>query len=129
MHSIDLTSYVWRQIELSGKKEKKKSKSHNKDVEMESVDEKNEVATVSSDGVFTMVVGGTIQEKPSDPHLKSSHSSHSLPSPRMKPGLVVCKGILYLYGGVFEDGDKQYTLSDFYSIGNLFYKFLTFYYL
>lgn len=122
MHSIDLLSYVWRQIELTGKKEKKKANKREKDVEMESVDAKNEAPTVSSDGVFTMVVGGSNQDKPSDATLKSSVTSCNLPAPRMKPGLVVCKGILYLYGGVFEDGDKQYTLSDFYSIGKIFLK-------
>lgn len=120
MHSLDLASYVWRQIELSGKKDKKKSSKREKDVEMESVDEKNEVATVSTDGVFTMVVGGSSVDKPAEPNAKTPlNSLHNIPAPRMKPGLAVCKGILYLYGGVFEDGDKQYTLSDFYSIGKL----------
>ncbi len=116
MHSIDLASFVWRQIELTGKRDKKKSKKGDKDVEMESIEEKNEVATVSSDGVFTMVVGGAVADKPAETS-KNSVSSCNTPSPRMKPGLVVCKGSLYLYGGVFEEGDKQYTLSDFYSIG------------
>lgn len=115
MHSIDLATFVWRQIELTGKKEKKKSSKRDKDVEMDSVDEKKEVATVSSDGVFTMVVGGSV-DKPVESS-KASSNSCNVPTPRMKPGLVVCKGMLYLYGGVFEDGDKQYTLSDFYSIG------------
>lgn len=119
MHSIDLASYVWRQIELTGKKEKKKSKKDDKDVEMDSVDEKKEVATVSTDGVFTMVVGGSVGvDKPSAELNKVSFNSFNMPAPRMKPGLVVCKGMLYLYGGVFEDSnDKQHTLSDFYSIG------------
>lgn len=35
----------------------------------------------------------------------------------MKPGLAICKGTLYLYGGEYEDGSKQYTLNDFYSLG------------
>lgn len=118
MHSIDLATFAWRQIELTGKKdkEKKKSKKGDKDVEMDAVDEKNEVAaTVSSDGVFTMVVGGSV-DKPAELS-KTLVNTGNTPTPRMKPGLVVCKGTLYLYGGVFEEGDKQYTLSDFYSIG------------
>lgn len=40
-----------------------------------------------------------------------------MPSPRINPGLVVKDNVLYLYGGMFEDGDKQYTLNDFYSLG------------
>lgn len=41
----------------------------------------------------------------------------SAPSPRMKPGMAVCKGSLYLYGGQFEQGNKQCTLNDLYSLG------------
>ena len=29
--------------------------------------------------------------------------------------------VLYLYGGLYEEGDKQLTLNDFYSIGMLLY--------
>jgi hypothetical protein len=35
----------------------------------------------------------------------------------MNCGLAVKHGLLYLYGGLIEDGDKQFTLSDFYSLG------------
>lgn len=35
----------------------------------------------------------------------------------MKPGLAICKGTLYLFGGEYENGSKQYTLNDFYSLG------------
>lgn len=71
-----------------------------------------------------MVVGGSAEDKANGLKSKDSLDSHNTPSPRMKLGLVVCEGILYLYGGVFEDGDKQYTLSDFYSIGNSCCSFL-----
>lgn len=40
------------------------------------------------------------------------------PSPRINPGMAVKNGVLYMYGGMFEAGDKQYTLNDFYSLGN-----------
>jgi hypothetical protein len=35
----------------------------------------------------------------------------------MNCGLAVKRGLLYLYGGLVEEGDKQFTLSDFYSLG------------
>ena len=38
------------------------------------------------------------------------------PGKRMNTLLAVKHGILYMYGGVFEVGDKQYTLSDMYSL-------------
>lgn len=42
----------------------------------------------------------------------------TFPSPRMKCGMVVCKGHLYVYGGEVEQGKHQYTLNDMYSLGN-----------
>lgn len=46
----------------------------------------------------------------------TSSASTFLPNPRMNANLVVKHGILYLYGGLCEDGDRQLTLSDFYSL-------------
>jgi hypothetical protein len=40
-----------------------------------------------------------------------------VPSSRMNAGLAVKQGKLYLYGGLYEDGDKQITLSDMYVLG------------
>ena len=41
-----------------------------------------------------------------------------VPTPRYGSGLAVNKGLLYLYGGVFEDKDeRQITFNDFYFIG------------
>lgn len=39
-----------------------------------------------------------------------------MPPPRMNAVLTVKSSQLFLYGGIFEVGDKQYTLSDFYSL-------------
>lgn len=39
------------------------------------------------------------------------------PPPRMNAGMVVKNNLLYLYGGIIEDCDRQYTLNDFYSLG------------
>lgn len=30
--------------------------------------------------------------------------------------MAICKGNLYLFGGEYEEGSKQYTLNDFYSL-------------
>ncbi|XP_069951716.1 kelch domain-containing protein 4 [Cherax quadricarinatus] len=30
--------------------------------------------------------------------------------------MAIKRGVLYLYGGMFEDGDKQLTLDDFYTL-------------
>jgi hypothetical protein len=76
-------------------------------------------AVVSDDGIFKVTVGpATSVASPQQYAESSSGAQHVFtPSPRMNCGLVVKHGILYLYGGLVEDGDKQFTLSDFYSLG------------
>lgn len=65
-----------------------------------------------------MTVGGSSTSQVEK--LKETKSINiNVPSARMKPGLAVCKGNLYLYGGEYESGSKQYTLNDFYSLGLL----------
>lgn len=71
---------------------------------------------VSTDGIFTMTVGGS-SGLSNFGKLKSKSSSADIPSARMKPGLAISKGSLYLYGGEYENGSKQYTLNDFYALG------------
>lgn len=74
--------------------------------------------TVSDDGIFTVKVGPVlVDQEPSQSTAVKNKMSNN-PHPRMNAGLVVKHGILYLYGGIFEEGDKQYTLSDLYSLGN-----------
>lgn len=119
MHLLDLTKQIWRPVELKVPKTKKTDKQNLPNNETMDSTEESQAATVSSDGVFTMVVGQKTATK-SDVQKKSSSgagSSSSAPSPRMKSGLTVCKGNLYVYGGIVEDGNKQVTLADFYSIG------------
>ncbi|KAJ7311800.1 hypothetical protein JRQ81_006109 [Phrynocephalus forsythii] len=38
------------------------------------------------------------------------------PCPRSHAMLAVKQGVLYVYGGMFEVGDRQFTLSDFYAL-------------
>lgn len=38
------------------------------------------------------------------------------PCPRSNAMLAVKHGVLYVYGGMFEVGDRQFTLNDLYSI-------------
>lgn len=71
--------------------------------------------SVSTDGVFTITVGGSSSSQAV--RSKAKLSSVNVPSQRMKPGLAICKGTLYLFGGEYENGSKQYTLNDFYSLG------------
>lgn len=73
---------------------------------------------VSSDGVFTITVGGGSSSQVSKTKAKTGNAN--IPSQRMKPGMAICKGTLYLFGGEYENGSKQYTLNDFYALGKAF---------
>ncbi|KAG7097966.1 hypothetical protein E1B28_005276 [Marasmius oreades] len=46
---------------------------------------------------------------PEDPNL-------TIPLPRYNAMLAVLRNTLYIYGGIFERGSREYTLDDFYSI-------------
>uniref|UniRef100_A0A1B0AR69 Kelch domain-containing protein 4 n=1 Tax=Glossina palpalis gambiensis TaxID=67801 RepID=A0A1B0AR69_9MUSC len=79
----------------------------------------NTTSATTTDGTFTVRVAGpgvsasTSLEMPS---FFPNYKSDSLPSPRMNAGLCVCKGILYVYGGLFEEDNKQYTFNDLYAL-------------
>lgn len=80
------------------------------------VDEPKEVV-VADDGVFTVTVGPAPVSNRTDPATKVEENAVFVPSGRMNSGLAVKHGVLYLYGGMVEDGDKQLALCDFYSLG------------
>lgn len=131
MHSLDLAKQMWRLVELreqpsttkTSKKSKAAAAAAGKDAEMAD-DDADESAgdaakTVSSDGVFTMVLGGGggMSASADKTGKKAGTVVGNVPSPRMKASLVVCKKQLYLFGGIVEDGNKQFTLADLYSLG------------
>lgn len=130
MHSFDLAKQVWRLVELkepAQSKATKKSKSADGEDAAMAADEPEApttaaaAKTVSDDGVFTMVLGGSSGGGGGMFGLgattKAAPNVGNVPSPRMKASLVVCKKHLYLFGGIVEDGNKQFTLADFYSLG------------
>lgn len=77
---------------------------------------------VADDGVFTVTVGPATSSEVGNPMepCQSSKSNIFTPSPRINCGMAVKHGLLYLFGGIYEDGDKQYTYADFYSLGKYF---------
>lgn len=75
-------------------------------------------AVISDDGIFKVTVGPVTSTLSSQQDAESSSGAQQAftPTPRMNCGLAVKHGLLYLYGGLVEEGDKQFTLSDFYSL-------------
>lgn len=112
LYCLDLEKNSWRELKLN-----KKSQQGGDDAEPVSDEEPEaKMVTTADDGIFTVSVGPA----PSVSSVKSSNlgtgSASFWPSPRMNCGLAVKRGVLYLYGGMIEDGSKQLTLNDFYSL-------------
>ncbi|XP_042892995.1 kelch domain-containing protein 4-like [Penaeus japonicus] len=136
MYQLDLMKPTWHEVIVTGKKEaaeKKKRRRKKEDGEEEEeseeeeeveeklenmkVDDKTEEKVVSDDGVFTVTVGpSSSSTDKADEATGSASAEVFMPPPRINAGMVVKKGILYLYGGIYEDGDKQLTLGDFYAL-------------
>ncbi|XP_006817339.1 kelch domain-containing protein 4-like [Saccoglossus kowalevskii] len=110
MYSLDLEKGKWFEMSLKSTKTKKKRrrrKTKDKDVaeqqpgETDTSGDKNE----ESDN-----------EDEEDGNKDDDDVEEFIPCARMNTLLVVKHGILYLYGGVYEIGDKEVTLNDMYSI-------------
>lgn len=76
--------------------------------------------TTYDDGVFKVTIGP--QTSNMDCELDEAMDSNDAavplftPAPRMNAQMAIMNNVLYLYGGIFEEGDKQVTLTDFYSL-------------
>ncbi|XP_014206209.1 kelch domain-containing protein 4 [Copidosoma floridanum] len=124
----------WHTVTLSGKNnsttKRRRRKAKDNENEEENDEEKDEeededmaesvevvpkTVITDDDGIFTVTIGPA----PTANKIVNKDGTTVnifMPSPRINPGLAVKHNILYLYGGMYEEGDKQYTLSDFYSL-------------
>lgn len=91
----------------------------NKDDNNEEMQEASSIfinsTVVDNDGIFTVTIGPT--QKTTVDKKENIYKNMFIPCPRINCGLAVKHNVLYLYGGMFEDGNRQYTLNDFYSLG------------
>lgn len=85
-------------------------------IEVNQIEEKIESTTISDDGVFKVTVGPAPITLNKEKCIATDTMKLFRPSARINCGLAIKHGILYLYGGMFEDGDKQVTFSDLYSL-------------
>jgi len=51
-----------------------------------------------------------------EPSADLNDPSLTIPIPRYNAMLAVLRNILYIYGGIFERGSKEYTLDDYYAL-------------
>lgn len=84
-------------------------------MEVEEIKEATEKTTIADDGVFKITLGPSTSE-PGSSLQKADGPKAFQPAKRMNCGLAVKRGCLFLYGGMFEDGDKQVTYADMYSL-------------
>lgn len=111
LHVLDLSSSVWRRVELNKKSSDTPKQS---EMEVETTDQK----TVTNELGFTVTVGGPSTRSSASSKHEPQIEGHNkgFPSPRMNAGITVINKNLYLYGGIYEQGHRQYTLSDFYCL-------------
>lgn len=91
---------AWRKVELKTKKVEK----------METTAaEKEEAPQVktTSDGVFTITVGGSSASKAPVTAGNDQLDTLSGPSPRMNAGIVLVRHHLYVFGGSYEQGESK----------------------
>lgn len=75
---------------------------------------------VEDDGIFTVTIGPASSRIGSSlPEISSmaiTEEKKFRPLPRINAGMAVKHNVLYLYGGMVEEGEREYTLRDFYSL-------------
>ncbi|XP_034945486.1 kelch domain-containing protein 4 [Chelonus insularis] len=122
---LDIEKYYWSIVKISNKNDKSQTiqkligdddDDNNINMRCSTREDKSTpVVTVINDGIFTMTIGSAT-ETSAIVQKNQTNTVIFSPSPRINTGLVVKDNALYLYGGLYEDGDCQYTLNDFYSL-------------
>ncbi|OXU28692.1 hypothetical protein TSAR_007128 [Trichomalopsis sarcophagae] len=134
--AFNLSKLQWHTVNLSGKsdttvKRRRRKVKDNEGAEDDDQEDENEeeedardeamditpakTIVTDDDGIFTVTLGPapTANKVIAD---DGTTINIFTPSARINPGLAVKQNTLYLYGGMFEDGDRTYTLNDFYSL-------------
>uniref|UniRef100_A0A224XNU8 Kelch domain-containing protein 4 n=1 Tax=Panstrongylus lignarius TaxID=156445 RepID=A0A224XNU8_9HEMI len=120
LYTFDIQRNVWSEVSLTGKKENAKGKRRKGSAtEDECIEEESSIQAcemveqVVEDGVFTLRVGATSSHPTSSNEFQEKIVPQH-PHPRINASLTIKNSKLYLYGGIYEDGDIQHTLSDFH---------------
>ncbi|XP_015919472.1 kelch domain-containing protein 4 [Parasteatoda tepidariorum] len=116
-------SKIEKRRRRKAKEDEKEGESEEEDIaeELEKTTISEAAATTYDDSIFTVKIGASASQSTSgDAGASSADKAASadvfIPKARMNAGMVIKNGILYLYGGTYEEGDKQLTLSDFHAL-------------
>ncbi|XP_030894777.1 kelch domain-containing protein 4 isoform X4 [Leptonychotes weddellii] len=135
LHFYDAARNRWFAGQLKGPKSEKKKRRRGQKAEPEGANKREwggagaqqplEVVreVVTEDGTVVTIkqmlaAPGSAGQPPSDEEDSPDEAGGAVvePSPRSNAMLTVKHGQLYLYGGMFEAGDRQVTLSDLYRL-------------
>lgn len=100
---------AWKKLEVKAKKIEKESTT-------EEVNMKPAEVKTTTDGIFTVTVGGASSTKANKTELCPANIDVGGPSPRMNAGLVLVRNQLFVFGGCYEQGSRLFTLCDFHTI-------------
>ncbi|KXN81392.1 Kelch repeat-containing protein 3 [Leucoagaricus sp. SymC.cos] len=94
-------------------KRKEAAREANRRVQDSDEDEDDDVDDTA---VMSPKTPSTLGAPPYQEEKDSDDPNLTLPIPRYNAMLAVLRNTLYIYGGIFEKGSKEYTLDDFYSL-------------
>ncbi|CAB3221128.1 unnamed protein product [Arctia plantaginis] len=113
LQMLDLESGKWHNVTLRSEQQTTPQSTEQK---TEVPDAAKEIVTVVTDEVFTMKLGGDPVPSVPGAVLSARAAARSGPSARMSAMMAVQRSTLYVYGGVLEKDEKQFYLSDMYSL-------------
>ncbi|XP_038209399.1 kelch domain-containing protein 4 [Zerene cesonia] len=112
---LDLDTCRWHELTLRSDTQATTQATTQADMQVEEELDKESV-TVVTDEVFTMKLGGAQPTSTATPTQARSNDTKRAVSGRMSAMLAVQRSVLYVYGGLLERDDKQFYLSDMYSL-------------
>lgn len=114
LYCLSLDTVTWRTVTVGEKGGSSRMELASSD-QQESEEVEMDQEVLADDGVFKVTMGPA-----SKGDVSQSGGSNDIevftPRPRMSAGMAVKHGVLYLYGGLFEQDEVQYTLADFYAL-------------
>ncbi|KAJ8733684.1 hypothetical protein PYW07_014235 [Mythimna separata] len=113
---LDLEAGKWHNVTLRSEQQQSAATAAAAEEAMDVKEE--ETVTVVTDSVFTMKLGGAPAPAPGAPAAgaPAAGAPRGGPGARMSAMMAVQRSTLYVYGGVLEKEDKQFYLSDMYSL-------------
>ncbi|XP_026323314.1 kelch domain-containing protein 4 [Hyposmocoma kahamanoa] len=114
LQHLDLETCKWHNVTLKSEQPRNTTTTRVEDTIDE--DKKEEAVTVVTDEVFTMKLGSGPTQSTVSVAEPPPVAPKGGPGPRMSAMLAVQRSTLFVYGGVLEKDEKQFYLSDMYSL-------------